>query len=144
MGIFNSAIFNNAVFNTDETANQTVLLGGGPGKTRSSNSSHYHYHIPSQIYSHEDKISEKQESIINLRVEAQDNLMRQRELIEKQDKQSSRQLAALEREQQKLIVDLQLALIDLQKYDVIKNNNEAILILMMVYPYLNIGGETMH
>lgn len=144
MGIFNAAIFNNAVFNTADTG--IVLLGGTPaGPNVNPNAANFFYELPYEAYKREQKlISEHQDAVIALKLEAQANIVRQRDLQAQRDKQSLRQLKALEREQVALSVAVAKAQEELVKWQQIHNNNMAIIILMAAYPYLNIQGGTMH
>lgn len=139
-GIFNPLIFNNSIFNTDDL----ILLGGTPGLANEN--PNYHFELPFDVYKREQEkiLATRQESIIALKIEAQDNLLRVNELKKQQDKQSVRQLKALEKEQVELSKAIQIAMIELQQRKIIINNNLAILILIASYPYLNISGETMH
>lgn len=146
-GIFNSAIFNNAIFNTGDS---TVLLGGTPAGPNVNPNAADFFDLPYHAYQREqEKVSKKeqeelvkkQEEIIALRLEAQDNLLKQKEIRARKDKQTKRQLAALEREQTRLMADIHAAMIEIGQWQLINRNNEAIIILMTAFPYLNIGGR---
>lgn len=83
----------------------------------------------------------KQEEIIRLRLEAQELLMRERELADKRDKQSRRQLAALEKEKASLMADIQyqlVALEKLQKITVQRKNRVIMLLLTAACPFNNL------
>ncbi len=139
-GIFNASIFNNAIFNTDGN-NGVILLGGTPaGPNVNPNAAGFMYETPYQAYQREQAIlSEKQDEIIAMRLEAQENILRQKELKDLRDKQSKRQLKALDRQQEQLTIAISEAMIELEKRQLISRNNLAILVLIAAYPYINIG-----
>ncbi len=129
-GIFNSSIFNNAIFNTDGEAIQDTILGGGA-------------HYPDWRIEHKNDVyrakeQEQQDEIIRLRLEAQDILLRQRELKDEKTKQAKRQMLALEREAAQLQIDIQegiAKLLELQKQSVIYQNNLAFMVLTISNPF---------
>lgn len=141
-GIFNAAIFNNAIFNTDGTGDGVILLGGTPaGPNVNPNAADfYHYDHPYEAYKREQAaLAEKQEAIIAMRLEAQENILRQKEIKTNRDKQSARQLKALERQQEQLTIAIAEAMVELEKRQLISRNNLAILVLVAAYPYINIS-----
>lgn len=118
-----------------------VLLGGTPaGPNVNPNAADFFsYDLPYHAYRREqDALAERQEAIISMRLEAQDNIIRQRELTSYHNKQSARQIKALERKQIELMAAIRSASIDLEKRELIARNNMAILVLMMAFPCLNI------
>lgn len=84
----------------------------------------------------------KEEEIIRLKLEAQDSLMRQRELQALADLNSKRQLLALKQAAaiREMIMQEELAkLVELQRLSMIYRNNLAFLVLAMSTPF-GIGG----
>lgn len=133
MGIFNSAIFNNQVFNTG-----VEDVGGLP------------YIDPySSVYLRRREFEEaekqrkiKEEEVIRLKLAAQESILKKRELQDKLDKQSLRQLRALEIEYEQLQKDLlyQLAALDkLHKESVKKRNKLITLLLFAACPFTAIN-----
>ncbi len=120
-------------------------LGGTPaGPNVNPNAPGFMYDTPYEAFKREQaKLAEKQEAVIAMKLEAQANILRKRELEAHRNKQTARQLKALDREQVKLTADIQAAMIELARLDLQSRNNQAIIVLMAAYPYLNIGG-TMH
>jgi hypothetical protein len=146
---FQSSMAQNNAFqiigSVNPDSNTVILLGGTPaGPNVNPNAPGFFYDTPYEAYKREQAaLAEKQEAIIALKLEAQENHLRRKELEKERDKQSKRQLKALEREQHRLEASIQEAMIELASRRLIARNNEAILVLMMAYPFLNIGG-TMH
>lgn len=131
------------------------LLGGTPaGPNVNPNASGFFYETAYQAYQREQaSISKKQESIIALKLEAQDNLLRQKELSVLKDKQSLRQVKALEREKRQLEKEQNLLLLsidaanqEISARQLVAKNNLAMIVLMGALPYLNIsiGVQSMH
>lgn len=123
-----------------------ILLGGTPaGPDVNPNAPGFFYDHPYDAYQREQgAVREKQEIVIALKLETQANLLRLKDLEKERDKQSKRQLKALEREQTRLEVELHSALQELAKRQLIARNNEALLVLVMARPFLTIGGQQMH
>ena len=147
MASFSSTAFSKQAFSLNAfdfgatPANEVILLGGTPaGPNVNPNAADfYHYETVYQTYQREQE--KKQETAISLRIEAQDNLLRQKELKAQHDKQSARQLKALEREQTQLMVNIAAADAEIKKYQLVHKNNMAILALIMACPFFNIGGK---
>ena len=80
-------------------------------------------------------IEEKQDEIINLRLEAQELLTEERALILEKDKQSLRQAAALQAEIEHLDLMIRREMLLLSRFEAERRNNEDILILSMSLPF---------
>lgn len=79
----------------------------------------------------------KQDEVIRLKLEAQEALLKHRELKPRRDKQSKRQLAALEREYLSLQAEIaaqMLALFELQENTVKQRNSVLMLLLLAACP----------
>lgn len=139
-------------------AEDIVLLGGTPaGPNVNPNAANYHYEAPYDTYKREqeEKVSKKQDTVIKLKLESQDNLLRQKEISAQSDKQSKRQMKALEREQSNLMSSIQAAMDELteltvaseiqqeqqRRLAVIDQNNEAFIIMLAADPFFGLGGS---
>jgi len=134
-GIFSRFIFNNAIFNTDFVEQALDIIHGPNNKHHADWRTEYE-NEKYRAAKRKEKL--KQEEIIRLRLEAQANLVQQRELKDAKDKQSLRQMAALEREAAQLQMDIQKSiaiLLELQRQSVVHKNNLAFLVLSMATPF---------
>jgi hypothetical protein len=131
-GIFSRFIFNNAIFNTDGEATSLDIIHGSNDKW----SKDWRTDYENEAYKAKKRAQE--DEITRLRLEAQDNLLRQRELKDENNKQSLRQMLALKRESEQLHLDIQknlLKLLELQNESVINKNNLAFIVLSMATPF---------
>lgn len=150
MASFSSTAFSKLAFSPNAfdfgdapDPNTIILLGGTPaGPNINPNAQDFfHYDTPYEAYKREQQaLNEKQEAIIALKLEAQENLLRQKDLAAENDKQSKRQLKALEREQIQLKAAIESAMTELAQRQKTARNNQAILALLMTCPWLNIAG----
>jgi len=88
------------------------------------------------------KLRAKQEEIIALRLEAQENLLRKREFEASKEKQNTRQIAALNRREAEIQTELLALLNQLSELSVQskqRQNEEALLVLSMAYPFISLG-----
>lgn len=136
VGIFNSSIFNNAIFNTDSPAVEETTgdswIQYDPSALRATREM--------QAAKKRERI--KQDEIIAKRLEAQELLLRKRELQDLQDKQSLRQMAFLEREYLELqneIMAQMAALEILQKQAIQRRKAVTFLLMMAASPFTSLS-----
>ena len=128
--LFNPSIFNNQIFNTGN---------GAPEETPGDSPTRHSYDL---YLEKERKLQAKQEEIIALRLEAQENLLRKREFEASKEKQNTRQIAALNRREAEIQTELLALLNQLSELSVQskqRQNEEALLVLSMAYPFISLG-----
>ncbi len=93
----------------------------------------------------QEAVREKQEEIIRLKLEAQALRTQELAIVEAKDKQTQRQLMAMQRRQMELADDIAQMITALKLIQNTKEqrNMEALMVLSLAYPWMNIGG-TMH
>lgn len=91
-------------------------------------------------------LKEAQDEVIRIKMEQQELRLQELADLEVKDKQTARQLAAMRRKKAELNNEVikMMALIRQMEDERTRRNNEAIMILSMAFPWLKIGGETMH
>lgn len=91
-------------------------------------------------------LKEAQDEVIRIKMEQQELRLQELAAIEARDKQTARQLAAVNRRKAELADEVikTMALIEQFENEKKLRNNEALMILSMAFPWLKIGGETMH
>ncbi len=138
--------FSSASFSTDAFSILAFDFGSAPPDTTQLLGGTFN-----DPYSYQDKqreakrLREAQEEVIRLKQEQQELRLRELDALESKDKQTKRQLLAMERRKAELAAEVAqiMALIALMQQENQQRNIEAILVLSMAYPWLNIGGETM-
>lgn len=136
MAVFSPTVFSSTVFNTGEADN------GWLGGTFDDPYERSRKRRDTQL-----ALKEKEDEIIRLRLEAQELELQKRELDDAKDKQTKRQIAAIERKQAILKQDIadELATLVLMQQAFNRRNEEALALLMSAFPWLNIEtGGTMH
>lgn len=89
----------------------------------------------------EEKVQAHEEAVIDFQVEAQELRLRELELLDAQDKQSLKQLAALRTEYAKIqnLIAEELLFRDIYAKALLAHrNNQALTVLLASYPFLNI------
>lgn len=144
MGLFNSAIFNNQVFNTGDS----VVIIHGPGNGpwhrnwRTDYENQKYRDAKKSAADAKERERIKEDEIIRLKLEAQDSLLRQRELQLLKDKNSRKQLLALQQAaaiREAVMLEELAKLVELQRLSMLYRNNLAFLVLAMSLPF-GIGG----
>lgn len=140
MAVFSASVYKPTVYLTGDSPQESGLLGGT-------------FNDP---YAHSDKqreakrLREAQEEVIRLKQEQQqlrlDELEAQKASLEAKDKQTKRQLNAMNRRKDELAEEVArlMALISIMQQENQQRNAEALLVLSMAFPWMRIGGETMH
>lgn len=89
----------------------------------------------------QEQLAKQEQSVIELQLEAQDVRVRELELLDAQDKQSRKQLAALQAEYIRLqsLIEAELMFREIYAAALLTyRNNQALLVLSMSMPFLNI------
>lgn len=138
VGIFNSAIFNNAIFNTNDSPEpDTGWLGG--------TFTDPYYEVEKRREAK--RLRDAEEEFIRLKQEQQEIRLQELEALKVQDKQTERQLAAIERRKQFLSYEIARIIALIEDMNKTIDNDYHIEELLLIYsacPWLTIGGKTMH
>jgi septal ring factor EnvC (AmiA/AmiB activator) len=138
MAVFSPTVYSSTVYDTGEADNG--WLGGTFNDP---------YRNADSRREERDRLEaqrEAEEEVIRLKQQQQALRLEQLAAQQRRDKQTSRQLAAISRRGEELqaLVDTQLALIAAMQQQKQQAKQDALLVLMMACPWINLGGETMH
>lgn len=128
MSVFNGLVFSSTVYLTDVNP---VVNTVGDSRMHS-----YDLYLEKEK---QRKLKAKQDEIIALRLEAQENLVKKRELEAAKEKQNTRQLQATVRREAEINEELlallgQLMLLE-QEFNMRRHREEELIVLMLALPF---------
>lgn len=89
-------------------------------------------------------LESKKDKVIELKLEAQEVVIKKKEFSAADDKQSRRQLRALDRKSEELALQINELMEAIHKIEIAANlkasNDSALTVLQLAYPFLNFGG----
>lgn len=133
------ASFSSSAFSVDAFSELAFDFGTTPVEETIAGDS-YPAWEPQYLKIEREELRKKQAEVIDLKLEVQKDIMLKRELQKIQDKQSQRQLMALEASMMKTQNELLMALNELEllkKQSAALQNEEALLVLSLACPFMN-------
>lgn len=139
MAVFSASVFSSTVYDTGTAPQDNGWLGG------TFNDPYEYDRKGREERERLNALKERQDEVIRLKLEAQELRRQELAVLESKDKQNQRQLKAIQRTQKEInaLIAEQMALILEMQSTVEQRNKEALLVLSLAYPWMNIGG-TMH